>query len=55
VRKPGVVSVYCREVTMIRYRKGPGRTIERWYVTLSFGGVHKKLAISKAVADWLTK
>jgi hypothetical protein len=28
-------------------------TVQRWYVTLSFGGEKKKLAISSTAARWL--
>jgi hypothetical protein len=54
LRKPSVVSVVQKDVTMIRTRgKKKPTTIQRWYVTLSFGGEKKKLAISSSAARWL--
>ena len=54
MRAPVVVALKCKTVRMVRTRakNGPG-SIERWYVTLDFGGVHKKLAVSSETAAWL--
>lgn len=51
MKHPKVVEVKRREIRQVR-RSG-SYVIRRWYVTLSFGGVRKKLAVSWAVVRWI--
>jgi hypothetical protein len=50
-RKPRVVAIERRMIHQVR-RSGR-HTIHRWYVTLRFGEIEEKLAVSAEVVHWL--
>lgn len=52
VRHPRIESIKRTTVRMIK-RGGGSRTVRRWYVTLRFGRVRERLAVSNKVASWV--
>lgn len=52
-RHPEVIATEIVPIRQVR-RSGGVHVIRRWYVTLDFGGVTKKLAVSVAVVRWLS-
>jgi len=57
-RHPEVVAIERKKIHMMR--RGPSGaggdrvgTIDRWYVTLAFGEIRKKLAVSEEAVRWL--